>query len=250
MKPFFRLVSKSLLAGTVLLMSSASCVQDQEFLIVDRAIFFDGTECTITGSEPSPVGFTVDVAYEGQIAMGFVLQNLTSPNTLPADGGSGTLIDDSEIIIEEADVILSFSGGNLAESAFTIPLPSDSIKGGQERVQIVAIPSSVAASLRASLQGAEAGTVETLEMEVTFKGRKSGQVGAAGKLGAVNARAYTYPFQVCFGCQTVCLPATSCGGMEGDPDVCPGSALGEYATNCGYLGGLVFPTCPDDNAAP
>lgn len=242
---FARLLPKGLLVGTVLLTTSASCVQDQEFLIVDRAIFFDGTECTITGSEPSPVNFTVDVAFDGQIAMGFALQNLSIPNTLPADGGSNTNIDDSEIVIEEADVVLSFSGGGLAESTFTLPLPSNSINGGEEVYQVVAVPSSVASSLRDTMSALPAGTIETLEMEVTFKGRKAGQVGTAGRLGAVNARPYTYPFQVCFGCQTVCVEATACGGEEGDPPVCPGASLGEYATSCGYLGGLIYPVCGD-----
>jgi hypothetical protein len=231
-----RLARAGLLAGLSTLTAGTACVQDQDFLIVDRAVWFEEPdECTLTGDEPTPLSMPVDVSYlNAPIGMAFVVSNLQTPNLR-----SNTGIDDTEIYVETAEVTLSFSGGGVSGSTFEASVPTNSIPGGDEDVFLVEIPSEVGASLRTTMAGLPPGSVEYLEMEVVFKGRRSGQV-AGGKLGAVETRPYTFPFTICHECLGRCLPAEDCGGMAGDPPVCPTSMV--WSGVCGFPQGLaVYP---------
>lgn len=236
--PSSRLARAGLFAGLMTLTASTACVGEQEFVVVERAIFFDGDSCLLTDSSPSQAMMTIDVGYfGGSIAMGFVVTN----NQVP-DSGSASGVDDSEVVLDTAEVTLSFSGGGLAVSSFEVPIPSTSIGSGDTVIHLVEVPSGVADSVRTTMAGLGEGSYEYLDMEVIFKGRRMGQVGK-GKLGAVETRPFTFPFEICYGCLALCLPATDCGGVAGDPNVCPAPPNPDILINglCGHAqGGYVY----------
>jgi hypothetical protein len=215
-------VRASILVGLAL--SSSACVQDQDFLIVERAVWFEADDdCVLSDATPTPLAMVVDVSFQTRIGMGFVLTNNTSPNP-----GSNTGIDDSDIAVESAEVKLSFSGGEVEGGSFEVTLPNNSLLGGTSEAFLVQIPTAVSDSLRA---GVGVGEYETLEMEVVFKGRKFGQAGNS-KLGEVESRAYVYPFEICNGCLVDC----ECG-------ICPTST--EWVGVCGFAQGtqVISPSC-------
>ncbi|WP_146158114.1 hypothetical protein [Enhygromyxa salina] len=212
------------------LTGGVACVEDQDFVIVDRAIWFSAPDsCTLTGSEDTPLAMTVDVLYDTRIGMAFLVSNEQVQNN-----NSNTGIDDSEIVMETAEVSLSFSGGGVSTSAFEVTIPTNSIPGGTSQTFLIQVPADISASLRSTMQGLPAGSFETLEMEVVFKGRRTGQVGKS-KLGEVKTRPYVYPFEICLGCLGICLPANDCGGAAEDPPVCASEAA--WAGTCGFAQG-------------
>ncbi|MFO7563705.1 MAG: hypothetical protein R6X02_13740 [Enhygromyxa sp.] len=220
-----RRVRKSLVAALVALVAGSACVQDQDFLIVERALWFgDRDDCTLGGSQETPLALAVDVSFDTRIGMGFLVTNNQSPNP-----GSNTGLDDSEVIIESAEVNLAFSGGAVAGGSFEVTLPSNSLGGGQSEAFLIQVPTEVSQSLRG---GMTPGQFETLEMEVVFKGRKYGQAGNS-KLGEIQSRAYTFPFELCHGCLADC---SVCG-------VCP--STNEWVGTCGFAQGLPIyhPSC-------
>jgi hypothetical protein len=230
------------LAGLALLVVGTSCVQNQDHLIVERAVWFsDSNSCSLTGSEPNPVSITADVAYTGPIGMGFVVTNNQSPNA-----NSNTGIDDSEIQILSADVTLTFSGGDVGGGSYEWPVPTNSIAGGSSEVFVIEIPSDVVESLRGAMSG-NTGAREILEIEVIFHGRKANQVGNT-KIGEIETRPYTYPLEICYDCLTTCLPMSDCGG-EGDTLLCPDPSGSEWAGTCGFIqqgtsqGGIIHSSC-------
>lgn len=226
-----RHVRSGLVAGLVALAAGSACVQEQDYLIVERAVWFDGREdCTLDESALSPLAMTVDVAFQTRIAMGFVITNEMTPNA-----GSNSGVDDSTIEVESVEVNLSYSGGAVEGGSFELPVPNNSIRGEESGVVLVQVPTEVTESLRASLTP---GQFETLEMEVVFVGRRSGASGG-GKLGEVKTRAYTYPFDVCLGC----LANNECG-VSPTVDV--------FAGVCGFAQGMsvYHPDCdpPEENS--
>ncbi|PRP90078.1 hypothetical protein ENSA5_68150 [Enhygromyxa salina] len=232
-----KLSSRLALAGLMALTAMSACVQEQDYLIVERAIWFDGRDnCVLTGSEATPLAMSVDVKFDTRIGLAFVLTNNQTTNV-----NSNTGIDDSEIQIESAEVSLSFSGGGVDGNAFEVSVPTNSIPGGSSETLLIQVPASVSASLRTTMSALPAGSYETLEMEVVFKGRRTGQAGNT-KIGSVESRPYTFPFEICYGCLEACQPATNCGG-EGDEVVCPTET--EWAGSCGFAQGvgIFHPAC-------
>lgn len=220
-------LTASILGSIIALTASSACIEDQDFLIVEKAIWFtDRDSCTLTGSEPTPLNMTVDVAFDTRIGMGFWVTNNQTPNP-----GSNSGIDDSEITVESVDVELSYSGGAIEGASFELTLPNNSVLGGNSTPVFVTAPTEVTDSIRATMSPGE---FETLEMAVTFKGRKYGRSGN-NKLGEVKTRTYVFPFDICMGC----LP--SCGTEECMP--CPTQT--EWAGTCGLAQGLpiLHPSC-------
>lgn len=231
----FRMFRVGLLAGLALLTAGSACVQSQDLLVVDRAVWFNGRDnCGLGGSEDTPLAMAVDVKFDTRIGMAFLVTNNQSVNP-----NSNTGIDDSEVQIETADVNLSFSGGAVSGGSFEVQLPTNQIPGGSSETFLIQIPSSVSESLRATMQGLPASSYETLEMEVVFKGRKYGQVGGS-KLGVVETPPYIYPFEVCYGCLEYCGDGTAC---ESGAPTCPTET--EWDGSCGFAQGvsIVHPTC-------
>lgn len=221
----------TLAVGAVGITLASGCVQDQDYLVVERAVWFDdGDECVL--GDVTPLSMPVDVTFSSPIAMGFMIANSQFQNS-----NSNSGIDDTEIQIQTVDVVLSFSGGAVPGGSYTQTLPSNSIKGGDTDSFLVQVPPDVTDSLRATMQGLGTG-YETLEMEVVFNGRRTGQSGNS-KLGAVKTAPYVYPFDVCLGCLSYCQAPESCTGME----VCPTET--QWKGICGFAQGVsvVHPTC-------
>jgi hypothetical protein len=237
MMPFSQCVARLAMLTTLLgagVLGSA-CVEDQDYLIVERAVWFsDRDNCALSGSEDTPLAMAVDVKFDTQIGMAFLITN-----NLDSYSGSNTGIDDSEIKIETAEVNLSFSGGSVSGSSFEIQLPTNAILGGNSEPFLIRIPSSVTESLRATMQGLPPTTYEVLEMEVVFKGQRAGQVGNS-KLGSVTTRPYIYPFDICYGCLETCSTGEDCSGGV---DMCPTET--DWDGVCGFAQGvsIVHSTC-------
>lgn len=225
---FNRRVHASLVAGLIAVSASA-CVEDQDYLVVERAVWFtDAETCVLSDGEPSPLSMTVDVTFDSRIGMGFLVKNNTTPYE-----NSNSGIDDSEISMESAEVRLSFSGGSFEGSSFEVTLPSQSI-GSEETVPfVVEAPVEVTRTLRGMMTPGE---IQTLEMEVIFKGRTYGQAGKS-KLGTVESRAFTYPFDVCLGCLADC----SCGD-------CPTADNWVGLCNYAQFASVGLPGCDPDAA--
>jgi hypothetical protein len=231
----FRVARLAMLAtlavGAVGTTLGSGCVQDQDYLIVERAVWFDDRDDCVL-NDVTPLSMAVDVTFATPIAMGFVVTNNQSPN---ANSNSG--IDDSEIQMQTADVVLSFSGGAVPGGSFTQTLPHNSILGGESDSFLIQVPPDVALSLRDTMQGLDS-EYETLEMEVVFKGRRTGQVGGT-KLGSIKTAPYVYPFEVCLGCLSFCQAPESCTGT----DACPTET--EWKGTCGFAQGVsvIHPGC-------
>jgi hypothetical protein len=227
---FSRFRVAALLAFSTLPAATA-CVQNQDLVIVERAVWFgERDDCTL--GDDSPLAMTVDVLYPTRIGMGFLLTN----NQVQYKG-SNTGVDDSEITIDTAEVNLSFSGGGISGDTFEVTVPGNSFAGGESEPYLIQIPASVTESLRTTMEGLPPGTIEVLEMEVVFKGRRTNQVGNT-KLGSVKTPAYVYPFDICYGC------LGSCGSVD---DTCAGACPTptEWTGTCGFAQGLnvIHPTC-------
>jgi hypothetical protein len=213
----------SLFVGLLALACASACVQEQDYVIVERAVWFpDREDCTMDASGASPLAMAVDVSFPTRIGMGFVITNEQPPSV------TNNGIDNSTIEIETAEVTLSYSGGAVASASFEQTMPNNSIRGEDSQVFLVQVPTEVTDSLRASLSP---GQFETLEMAVVFVGRRTGASGGK-KLGEIRTREYTYPFDICSGCLINC----DCG-------TCPDTT--NWTGTCGFAQGLpiVFPGC-------
>lgn len=196
----------ALFAGLVALLSGSACVQEQDYLIIEKAVWMD-SDCALDASSDPAALMTVDVGLQTRIGMGFVVTNNQSPN---ANSNSG--IDDSQIEVESAEVNLTFSGGAITGASYELTVPNNALAGGDSVPFLVTVPTETVDSMRAAMSP---GQFETLEMEVVFKGRKYGASGG-GKLGEVTTRAFTFPFDICLGC----LNCTFCGFAQ-PGDGCP-----------------------------
>jgi hypothetical protein len=232
MMSFSQLRVARLATLTTALAVGTACVADQDYVIVERAVWFaDRDDCSL--SDDTPVAMTVDVSFSSPIGMGFLLSNNQTSNA-----NSNTGIDDSEVVMESADVTLSFSGGAVAGSSFTVTVPSTAILGGESEPFLIQVPASVTDSLRTTMESLPANSIEVLEMEVVFRGRRSNQVGNS-KLGSITTRPFVYPLDICYGCLSFCQTADQCTTAE----TCPTST--DWTGTCGFAQGLsVFsPAC-------
>ena len=81
-------------------------MQDQEFLIIDNVVPL-AEDCSLTSSSAGYTLSIADVYFRGAIVLGISVTNHAIPNPQ-----SNTNLDDSEIVLESAEVTLSFSGGS------------------------------------------------------------------------------------------------------------------------------------------
>jgi hypothetical protein len=215
--------------SATLVACSLSCASDQDYLIIENAIWAsDG--CGLTASSASVASMTVDVAFPGMIGIG-----LTVTNNLTEYDFSNTGIDDTEIVLETAEVSLSFSGGGISANTIEVAIPTESISGGDSAAILVRVPSDVAMSLAETMANLPENTIETLEMEVVITGHRS-QSGDR-KVGAIRSRVFTFPFDVCYGCLATC----TC--PDGTTQICP--TADDWTGTCGFAQGTITAaSCP------
>jgi hypothetical protein len=229
----FRIARPATLATVLMgIVLGSACVPDQDYLIVERAVWFDDRDTCLLGDE-TPVAMSIDVSFASPIGMGFLITNNQTSYK-----NSSTGIDDSEVVMQTADVSLSFSGGAVEGGSFTVTVPSNSVLGGESEPFLIQIPASVNESLRTTMASLPPNSIEVLEMEVIFHARRSNQAGNS-KLGSITTRPYVFPFDVCFGCLAYCAAPDECSGME----TCP--TITDWKGTCGFAQGLsiIQPQC-------
>lgn len=233
-----RLLHAGSLVGLVALATSAACVDSQEYLLIERAVWYspDSTDC-IASSSDTLQSLTADVYFNSPIGLGLVLTNYRVEN-----GGSNSNLNDTEMVLDYAEVNLSFSGGSVASASFDYQLPTTSLFGGDTTIVIIHLPAEVSTSLNASMSALPPNTLERLEVEVIVHARTTGSPGSNSKIGAVQTRPFIFPLDICYQCLTLCVTQDNCGG-EGDALVCPSPDVWYGA--CGYAqGGSIYdPTC-------
>ncbi|MFV8750161.1 hypothetical protein ACNOYE_06395 [Nannocystaceae bacterium ST9] len=191
------------IAALVSLLSGSGCADDQELFIIKNAVPLD-ENCGVD-TATLLIQDTLDVSLDGPFGIGLLLENVQTNN---AQSNTG-LDDDGELKIEYAEVRLTPTEGNAPaglDTSFEVPLATSSLGSGEEIGIFVQVPASVTASLASTVPAD--GTLTTLEMGVVIVADRTAQV-ANGKLGEVRSREFVFPFTVCNGCLTGCVPA--CG---------------------------------------
>lgn len=229
----FRVARFAMLATVAVgLTLTSACVEDQDLVVIERALWFtDGETCELGESDPSPLALVSDVSFVGaRVAIGVLVTNNQAKNI-----NSNTGLDDAEIELETAEISLSFSAGGVSPSSFEFTVPNNSIGGESSGVLLLQLPPEVTESLAATMANLPATSYETLDLEVVLHGKRTNLVGK-GKLGEVHTRPFTYPLEICYGCLANCSPDDAC-------TMCPTST--DWAGTCGFAQGadVVHPTC-------
>jgi hypothetical protein len=226
------------------LLAAGGCADEQEALLVSHSPAFQQGVCT---ADPNTAEFlqqgTLDVAWGTPYSLPVVLVNnlRARPATQTSSG-----VDNSELQLSGVDVSLSMAQAtdvmrrvadeNPAFVHFSAVLPTVSMTGGEETgVLVQAVTDGASRALRdAMMELLPEGSRPILAAELTFHATRTGN--NSGSLGIVDARAYTFPIQLCIGClATTCetcpeeqCPAEPrfvgvCGNAQDgllSPDVC------------------------------
>lgn len=210
------------------------CADNQESLIVLMAPAWDedGTCAVTDANEALPLGL-LDVSFPSAYMMPALLFNNTVvQNASKKNSGVQT----NEIQLTGASVSLSIPQDKEAAAAvremdkalleFEVPLPTQSI-GPQDTIGVLvqAVPQQTAAALQTALfsDAASQGSRVTVVADVVFHGSRSGNV--KGRVGEIDAREFSFPISVCFGCLVDC---STCPGA-----VCPAQVNSWLGGVCG-----------------
>jgi hypothetical protein len=234
----FRVARFAMLATVAVgLTPISACVEDQDLVIIERAIWYaDGATCELSTSDPSLLSLASDVSYEGaRVAIALVVTNNQAKNI-----NSNTGLDDAEIELETAEVSFSFSAGGVSPGSAVITVPNISIPGEESGIVELQFPPELTESLRATMAGLPTTGYEILEAEIVIRGKRTNLVGNNSKLGSVHTRPFTYPIEICYGCLTNCYPTDDCGGT------CPTTT--DWVGICGFAQGadVVHPSCYEE----
>jgi hypothetical protein len=230
----------SLSVVTLLALLGTGCAENEESLIVLMAPAWEMGGCIITadaGAASLPYGI-LDLTYGTPYAMPAILLNNTAEQSA-GDNNSG--VQSNELQLLDADVDLSMpQAPDVIEAlrdiddalvSFNVPLSTNSLPpGGSAGVLVEVIPQRTSMAL-GDVIAAQVGTNAklTIQAAVQFHASRSGN--AVGKVGEIDARDFSFPIQVCFGCLTSC---TSCPDAE-----CPLDATGWAGGICGNAQDLV-----------
>lgn len=209
------------------------CADQEESLIVLHSPAFQQGLCLADSNSSVSLQYGVlDVAHgTGYTLPVVLLNNLTSR---PASGTSSG-VDNSELQLRDVDVTLSMEQSPevlrqvAAESAsyvrFTATLPSVSLPPGQETgVLVEAITDGASRSLRTAMEALlPEGARPSVTAELVFHATRTGN--SRGSVGVIDARAYTFPIEICIGC----LPI-SCATCPDEQ--CPADAQ-QFSSVCG-----------------
>jgi len=200
-------------AALLAVATAGGCADEQEALIVSHSPGFDGYACVADpGSDVHLQRGTLDVSFGTPYTLAVVLTNnlVSRPNTTTNTG-----VENGELQLRDVDVVLSMSQSPEVIDAiaaqdpsfveFSQTLASDSLRPGENSGVLVDVISSGASQ---ALQGAISsilgpGSRPIITAELVFHATRTGN--STGSAGVIDARAYTFPIQLCAGC----LP-TSC----------------------------------------
>jgi len=203
---------------------ASSCAQQEEALIVSHSPAFVDGDCFADPSQNTQLQRGVlDVAYGTAYTLPVVLTNNlgarpgTTSNTGVENGELQLRDVDVTLTMEQApDVLRAVAAQNGAFVEFSQTLASVSLQPGQETgVLVDVITDGASRALRDAIQAnLDAGARPIVTAEVVFHATRTGN--STGSLGVIDARAYTFPIQVCIGC----LPVTceTCPDAQCPPD--------------------------------
>jgi hypothetical protein len=231
-------------AAACLVVGVGGCADQQESLIVLHSPAFEQGECSANPNASEILqGGVLDVSYGTPYTLPVVLLN----NLRPRSSNTSSGVDDSELQLRDVDVVLRMeqapevlrrvSDEDRAFVEFSAPLASQSLPPGKETgVLVKVIGDGASRALRQAIADLlPEGARPTVVAEVTFHATRSGN--SRGSLGVIDARAYTFPIELCMGC----LPV-SC-------ETCPEEACPSDATFAGICGnaqdGTLVPTLCD-----
>jgi hypothetical protein len=195
------------------------CADNQETLIVLMAPAWEMGECAIqTGSTDALPFGTLDLSFGTPYLMPALLLNNTAQQ---ATNDNNTGVVSNEIQLLDADVDLSIAQApeiidaledmDDALVSFNVPLSTNSIPPGEVAGAMVeVIPQQTAVAMGELIQAQfGAGSKLTVEAHVRFHATRTAN--NVGKVGAIDAREFTFPISVCFGCLLTC---STCPGAE------------------------------------
>jgi hypothetical protein len=229
-------------------LATSGCADEQESLIVLRAPAWGSSdECVIdAGQELGLLRGVLDVSFGTPYLLGLAVQ---SQLVAQSSGATNSGVVTNEVQLLEADVRLSSDNApeiidglearNEAFVDFTYPLATDSVAPGEAvGVGIEVIGAGASQALAEELAAFDPSGVTsnvTVLAEVVIRGKSSGNT--AGDIGIIEARSYSFPINLCFGCLFTCetceegiCPADDpswhggvCNGLAQDLPIVPSS---------------------------
>lgn len=211
------------------------CAENEESLLVLNApLWADDGECIV---QPAADGLSLtngvlDLSFGTPYVMPATLLN-NSPMQDASENNAG--VDTNEIQLLDADVDLSMAQAPEIIDAlrdmddglvsFNVPLPTVSIFPEQlQSVLVEVIPQPTSMALAEALGAAFGASARvTIVARVVFHASRSGNT--IGKVGGIDAREFSFPISLCFGCLVTC---TSC-----EEAMCP---VGDFAIAGGVCG--------------
>jgi hypothetical protein len=240
------MTKSSLALATLLAFLGSGCADNEESLIVLNAPAWMGGDCVIPGdasAESLPYG-VLDLSFGTPYAMPAILLNNTTSGAKANNSGVVT----NELQLLDADVDLSMAqapeiiddirDSDKALVSFNVPLPTNSLAPGQTQgVLVEVIPQMTAIALGDAIRAAFGQNAKlTVEAHVLFHASRSGNT--VGKVGQIDAREFSFPISVCFGCLLSCA---TCPGAE-----CPVASSAWGGGVCGNAQDLlVYPAACD-----
>jgi hypothetical protein len=199
------------LAAALLASAVSGCAGEQEALIVLGSPAFEEGECTANaGTSEFLQRGLIDVGADTRYTLPVVLLNSLRSRTTTNTG-----VDNGELQLRDVDVTLSMPQApeviaqvedeNPAFVEFSSPLPTISLPPGTETGVLVDVVTRMAsASLRqAILDNLDATAEPILVANIVFHATRTGN--SAGNVGVIDARAYSFPIDVCIDCLVTCL---------------------------------------------
>lgn len=224
-----RTMLATLVVGAALL---GGCSENEESLIVLNAPYWqDDGQCVVMPSMDgvSLTNGVLDLSFGTPYVMPATLLNNT-PALEEGDNNAG--IDTNEIQLLDADVDLSIPQApevidqlrdqDPALISFNVPLPTVSIFPEQmQTVLVEVIPQPTAVALANALSASFGTSARaTIVARVIFHASRSGN--NIGKVGGIDAREFSFPISLCFGCLVTCASCEEGACPIGDFNVAGG----------------------------
>lgn len=190
----------------------AACTQDQESLIIERALFIepsmDGLSCVASGDSDTGLSLDVlDVSFDTGYASAYTVLNNLQPTTT---SGNNSGVEASEMKLTDVVVELSTPANpeiasNISDQSlvrFSTPIGSASFSGQETYTTFVVIPAANIAAIREQMAAAGLEST-TMIVSTTFRALRSSNSGI-GDSGVVESRSFELPVNVCFNCLRSC----------------------------------------------
>jgi hypothetical protein len=198
------------LAAALLATGVPGCAGEQEALIVLYSPAFQMGECNATADSTEFLQRgLLDVGADTRYSLPVVLLNsLRSRTTTNTGVNNGELqlrdVDVSLSMPQAPEVIRQVEAENPAFVEFSSPLPTISLPPNMETGVLVDVVTQMASgSLRqAILDNLDATARPVLVAEIVFHATRTGN--SAGSIGVIDARAYSFPIDICIDCLLTC----------------------------------------------